>query len=167
MFIVTNRIPVASGHEADFEDRFRNRAHLIDRSPGFIKNLVLRPVQRRFNHQTGQWEEKAEQGYYLVQTYWESEQAFWDWTKSESFRIAHSNRPPAEMFAGSARRFTNTGGLSVTQRFKFRNASGITSLLVHRTSSSENMAPQSDASVANNTFTYTLPAQSITTFHEF
>ena len=23
------------------------------------------------------------QGYYLVQTYWESEQAFWDWTKSE------------------------------------------------------------------------------------
>jgi heme-degrading monooxygenase HmoA len=35
-----------------------------------------------------------------VQTYWESEQAFWDWTNSESFRIAHSNRPPAEMFAG-------------------------------------------------------------------
>jgi len=41
-----------------------------------------------------------DQGYYLVQTYWESEQAFWDWTNSESFRIAHSNRPPAEMFAG-------------------------------------------------------------------
>lgn len=101
MFVVTNRIPVASGHEADFEDRFRNRAHLIDQSPGFIKNLVLRPVMRRFSHQTGQWEETKEQGYYLVQTYWESEQDFWNWTKSESFRIAHSNRPPAEMFAGS------------------------------------------------------------------
>ncbi len=100
MFIVTNRIPVSPGHEADFENRFRHRAHLIDQSPGFIKNLVLRPVQRRFSHQTGQWEEKTEQGFYLVQTYWESEQAFWDWTKSESFRIAHSNRPPAEMFAG-------------------------------------------------------------------
>ena len=100
MIIVTNRIPVARGHEADFEDRFRRRAQLIDQSPGFIKNLVLRPVQRRFNHQSGQWEETAEQGYYLVQTYWESEQAFWDWTRSESFRIAHSNRPPAEMFAG-------------------------------------------------------------------
>ena len=100
MIIVTNRIPVARGHEADFEDRFRRRAHLIDQSPGFIKNLVLRPVQRRFNHQSGQWDETAEQGYYLVQTYWESEQAFWDWTKSESFRAAHSNRPPAEMFAG-------------------------------------------------------------------
>jgi len=100
MFVVTNRIPVAAGQEAAFEDRFRQRAHLIDQSPGFIKNQVLRPVQRRFNHQTGEWEEKAEQGYYLVQTYWESEQAFWDWTKSESFRAAHSNRPPAEMFAG-------------------------------------------------------------------
>jgi len=100
VFVVTNRIPVAQGHEADFEDRFRHRAHLIDQSPGFVKNLVLRPVNRRFNHQTGQIEEKAEQGYYLVQTYWESEKAFWDWTNSESFRTAHSNRPPAEMFAG-------------------------------------------------------------------
>ena len=100
MFIVTNRIPVAAGHEADFEDRFRNRAHLIDREPGFIKNLILRPIQRRFDHETGDWKETDEQGHYLVQTYWESEQAFWDWTRSESFRIAHSNRPPAEMFAG-------------------------------------------------------------------
>ena len=99
-FVVTNRIPVAGGHEAEFEDRFRNRAHLIDRSPGFIKNQVLQPIRRRFNHQTGEFEESPEQGYYLVQTYWENEKAFWDWTKSESFRIAHSNRPPAEMFAG-------------------------------------------------------------------
>jgi heme-degrading monooxygenase HmoA len=101
VFVVTNRIPVAAGHEEDFEDRFRKRAHLIDRSPGFIKNLVLRPVQRRFDHKTGGFVDSAEQGYYLVQTYWESEDAFWVWTKSESFRIAHSNRPPAEMFAGA------------------------------------------------------------------
>jgi heme-degrading monooxygenase HmoA len=102
VFVVTNRIPVAEGHETDFEDRFRNRAHLIDKSPGFVKNLVLRPVQRRFNHKSGVMEDVKEQGYYLVQTYWESEQAFWDWTQSESFRVAHSNRPPADMFAGSS-----------------------------------------------------------------
>ena len=100
MIVVTNRVPVAPGYEADFEDRFRKRAHLIDQSPGFVKNLVMRPVRRRFNHSTGEWENTSEQGYYLVQTYWESEQAFWDWTRSDSFRIAHSNRPPAEMFAG-------------------------------------------------------------------
>lgn len=100
MFVVTNRIPVAEGHEADFEDRFKKRAHLIDESPGFVKNLVLRPVQRRFDHKTGTYVEKEEQGYYLVQTYWETEEAFWDWTNSESFRTAHSNRPPVDMFAG-------------------------------------------------------------------
>ena len=100
MYVVTNRIPVAEGQEEAFEDRFRHRARLIDSSPGFIQNRVLRPVRRRFNHTTGAWEESREQGYYLVQTCWESEEAFWNWTKSESFRAAHSNRPPAEMFAG-------------------------------------------------------------------
>lgn len=100
MFVVTNRIPVAKGHEEEFENRFRHRAHLIDRSPGFVKNLILKPVQRRFSHATGRWEDSAEPGFYLVQTYWESEEAFWEWTRSDSFRIAHANRPPAEMFAG-------------------------------------------------------------------
>jgi heme-degrading monooxygenase HmoA len=100
MIVVTNRIPVAAGHEREFEDRFRNRAHLIDQSPGFVANRVMRPVMRRFDHATGGWVEKQEQGYYLVQTYWESEQAFWDWTRSESFRRAHSDRPPPELFAG-------------------------------------------------------------------
>jgi len=100
MIVVTNRIPVAAGHEKEFEDRFRNRAHLLDSSPGFIANRVMRPVMRRFDHSTGGWIEKQEQGYYLVQTWWESEQTFWDWTRSESFRRAHSDRPPAELFAG-------------------------------------------------------------------
>jgi len=100
MFIVTNRIPVASGHEEEFEERFRKRAHLIDSSPGFVQNLVLRPVSRRFDHKTGQWTDNEDQGYYLVQTKWETEEDFWAWTNSDSFRAAHSNRPPAEMFAG-------------------------------------------------------------------
>jgi glucuronoarabinoxylan endo-1,4-beta-xylanase len=61
----------------------------------------------------------------------------------------------------------NTGGSSVSQTFTFQNASGITTLLVHRTSSSQNMASIANATVSNNSFTYTLPAQSITTFHQF
>ena len=32
MIVVTNRIPVAKGHEIDFEDRFRNRVHLVESS---------------------------------------------------------------------------------------------------------------------------------------
>ncbi len=100
MFVVTNRIPVTAGHEADFEERFRKRAHLIDQSPGFINNFVLRPVTRRFDHSSGAWVDTKDQSYYLVQTWWKSEDDFWAWTRSESFRAAHSNRPPAEMFAG-------------------------------------------------------------------
>ena len=86
MVVVTNRIPVAKGHEADFEERFRNRAGLIDKEPGFIRNEILRPIKGDF---------------YLVKTYWRSQTDFERWTKSDSFRQAHSNRPPAEMFAGS------------------------------------------------------------------
>ena len=66
MFVVTNRIPVAEAFEADFEDRFRKRAHLIDRSPGFVKNEILKPVRRRFDHASGAWVESPERGYYLL-----------------------------------------------------------------------------------------------------
>jgi Uncharacterized enzyme involved in biosynthesis of extracellular polysaccharides len=100
MFVVTNRVPVAKGYEAEFEARFKNRAHLIEESAGFIKLEILRPVTRRFDHETGEWKESEEQGVHLVMTYWESEHYFWDWTRSDSFRKAHSNRPPAEMFVG-------------------------------------------------------------------
>jgi heme-degrading monooxygenase HmoA len=100
MVIVTNRIPVAAGHEEAFEERFKNRAHLIDKSPGFLWNKILRPIKRRLDHKTGEIVETDETTYYLVQTAWESEDRFWDWTKSPEFMQAHKNRPPAEMFAG-------------------------------------------------------------------
>ncbi len=100
MIVVTNRIPVAEGFEEEFEQRFRDRAHLIDQSPGFVKNLILRPVRRRYDFKTKTWTETEDRGYYLVQTYWRTEEDFWNWTQSESFRKAHSSRPPAEMFAG-------------------------------------------------------------------
>lgn len=61
----------------------------------------------------------------------------------------------------------NTGTTSVSQTFTIQNATGVNSFLVNRTSSSQNMASISTATVANNTFTYTLPAQSVTTFHQF
>ncbi|MFQ5478639.1 MAG: antibiotic biosynthesis monooxygenase family protein [Candidatus Binatia bacterium] len=100
MIVVTNRIAVAEGFEAEFEERFRKRTRLIDSAPGFINNRIERPIKRRFSHQTGRWEESTERQYYLVRTTWETEQQFWDWTRSDSFREAHANRPPAEMFDG-------------------------------------------------------------------
>ena len=102
MIVVTNRIPVAEGHEIDFEDRFSKRVHLVDQSPGFIRNEVHRPRAVRFDHETGGWvdDPEAGPGYYEVKTWWRTFDDFVDWTGSESFREAHRNRPPREMFAG-------------------------------------------------------------------
>ena len=101
MIVVTNRIPVAAGHEIDFERRFRDRVHLVDRAPGFVRNEVHRPKPKKFDHDSGEWREDREhQGYYEVKTWWRSFDDFVAWTNSPAFAEAHRNRPPKEMFAG-------------------------------------------------------------------
>jgi heme-degrading monooxygenase HmoA len=101
MVVVTNRIPVSKGHEIDFEDRFKRRVHLVDRSPGFVRNEVHRPRPVKFDHETGAWITDADaQGYYEVKTWWRTLDDFIAWTKSPAFAEAHSSRPPKEMFAG-------------------------------------------------------------------
>jgi heme-degrading monooxygenase HmoA len=101
MIVVTNRIPIARGHEIDFEERFRSRAHLVDRSPGFIRNEVHRPRPMKLDRSTSTWvpDEEA-QAYYEVKTWWRSFDDFVAWTRSDEFKQAHRDRPPAEMFAG-------------------------------------------------------------------
>jgi heme-degrading monooxygenase HmoA len=101
MIVVTNRIPVAQGFEIDFEDRFRKRAHLVDRAPGFIRNEVHRPQPKKFDHEANGWvDDPAAQGYYEVKTWWRTFDDFVAWTKSREFAEAHRNRAPKEMFAG-------------------------------------------------------------------
>ena len=101
MIVTTNRIPVAAGHEIDFEDRFKHRVHLVDQSPGFIRNEVHRPNPMKFDHETGEWKHDPDaQGYYEIKTWWHSFDDFVAWTKSDSFAEAHRYRPPKEMFAG-------------------------------------------------------------------
>lgn len=85
MIVVANRIPVAEGYEAAFEERFQNRDWSIKACPGFIRTEVLKPLQGAC---------------YVVMTYWEDRTAFENWTHSEAFRKAHADRPPREMFSG-------------------------------------------------------------------
>jgi O-glycosyl hydrolase len=59
------------------------------------------------------------------------------------------------------------GGSTVNQTFTIQNASGVTSMTPIQTSSSRHLAQLSAVSVANNTFTYSLPPQSVTTFAQF
>jgi heme-degrading monooxygenase HmoA len=102
MIVVTNRIPVAEGWEEQFEERFRNRVHLVDQAPGFVRNEVHRPRPMKMDRESGQWvPDPDKQGYYEVKTWWRSFDDFVRWTQSEAFAEAHRNRPPKEMFAGS------------------------------------------------------------------
>ncbi len=57
----------------------------------------------------------------------------------------------------------NAGSSTVSQQFSFSNLSA-SSLNVVRTSASENLATAGTATVSGGSFTYSLPAQSITTF---
>jgi heme-degrading monooxygenase HmoA len=95
MIVVSNRIPVAKGQEAAFEERFRGRAGLVEGHPGFVRLEILRPKPVTLHGGPMGGSE-----YHVVLTYWENEQAFAAWTESEDFRRAHANRPPKEMFAG-------------------------------------------------------------------
>ncbi len=63
----------------------------------------------------------------------------------------------------------NTGGSAVNQTFTIQNASGVTSMTPIQTGgpSNRHLTQLSSVSVTNNTFTYSLPAQSVTTFAQF
>ncbi|WP_026234682.1 antibiotic biosynthesis monooxygenase family protein [Calidithermus timidus] len=87
MFVTMNRIPVNPEYAERFEENFRQRAKLVDRMPGFIRNLVLRPVNL------------AEEPY-VVMTFWESEAHFRNWVGSPEFKEGHakSSTLPREAF---------------------------------------------------------------------
>lgn len=88
MFTVMNRIKVKPEYAAQFEERFRSRAGLVDGMLGFIRNEVLRPAQ----------EGKP----YIVLTYWQSREDFERWTASDEFKRGHSRSGalPREAFDG-------------------------------------------------------------------
>ncbi|MBF0132762.1 MAG: antibiotic biosynthesis monooxygenase [Magnetococcales bacterium] len=89
MIVVVNRIPVKKDYWDEFETRFQNRAGLVDRSPGFIRNLVLRPVDNSSH-------------YHVIMTWWENKEAFEAWTQSPAFKEAHAAHRGAnrDMYAG-------------------------------------------------------------------
>ncbi len=85
MIAVSNRIQVAKGHEAEFEQRFAGRAGLVEHMPGFVRLEILRPIKS---------------DYFVVLTHWQDEASFQAWTESPQFQEAHRNRPRAEIFSG-------------------------------------------------------------------
>lgn len=76
MITVANRIYVKQEYAEAFEERFRQRAGLVDGMPGFISNQVLRPVN--------------EGDPYVVFTFWQNRQNFLDWVRSDEFVKGHA-----------------------------------------------------------------------------
>lgn len=84
-----NRIPVNKKYWEEFEKSFQSRAGLVDKFPGFIRNIVLRPKE-----DTSQ--------YHIVMTFWRSKEDFIAWTESEDFKKAHmrARGRPEDFYAG-------------------------------------------------------------------
>lgn len=76
MITVANRIYVKPAYAEAFETRFRERAGLVDKMPGFICNQILRPVN--------------EDDPYVVFTTWNSRQDFLSWVRSDEFVKGHA-----------------------------------------------------------------------------
>lgn len=74
-FVAVNYIDCTPEYRERFEELFGSRAHAIDEMPGFIEMHVLRPVK--------------EGDKYLIVSYWKTEDAFKDWTKSDAFIEGH------------------------------------------------------------------------------
>lgn len=86
MITTANRIYVNPDYADQFEDNFRNRAGLVDKMPGFIRNQLLRPVN--------------DGDPYIVLTLWESRAHFEAWIHSPEFTQGHarSGSLPREAF---------------------------------------------------------------------
>lgn len=90
MFVTMNRIFVNDDYAAAFEDRFKNRAHEVDKMVGFIRNVVLKP--------------KGPEQPYVVMTFWQSEEDFNNWVNSDAFQKGHakSGTMPKQAFSNQS-----------------------------------------------------------------
>lgn len=77
MYIAMNRFKVKKGEEAAFEAVWQNREIHIHKEPGFVRFAMLKGP------------EAEDHTLYVSHTTWTDEQAFLDWTRSQSFRDAH------------------------------------------------------------------------------
>jgi len=98
---------------------------------------------------------------------------FAHWVRPGKQRVSATYNPQSNIYVtayhnnGVVIVALNTGTSSKSQTFVLQNVSGVSSLTPIRTSSSQHLAQLSAVTVTNNTFTYTLPAQSVTTFAQF
>jgi len=82
MYLAMSRLKVISGKETEFEKAWRDREANIDGVKGFKKfNLIKGKINKEYS-------------LYIFHSEWNSESDFINWTKSDSFKIAHKDPTP-------------------------------------------------------------------------
>ncbi|WP_257349411.1 antibiotic biosynthesis monooxygenase family protein [Pseudalkalibacillus decolorationis] len=89
-YAVFNNIPVSIEGRPLFEDRFKERAGLVEKEPGCEGLAILRPLDTET---------------YVIATMWKDERDFEAWRSSSSYEKAHkerdtSNALPQSVFSG-------------------------------------------------------------------
>ena len=79
MYIAMNEFKIVLGKENEFENLWKNRVSHLGDVEGFIKFNLLKGSSNE-NYTV-----------YISHSLWESKVDFTEWTKSESFRLAHKN----------------------------------------------------------------------------
>nr|WP_308017545.1 antibiotic biosynthesis monooxygenase [Alkalihalobacillus deserti] len=85
-YVVMNNIAVIEEGRETFEERFRNRAGLVESEPGFQAIRILRPL---------------DDDTYVVMTVWDNEQSFKSWQTSKSYENAHKKQGTGAALATS------------------------------------------------------------------
>lgn len=78
-FVAISRFAVANGMAEDVAQAFRERPHLVDGAPGFVRMEVIRPV------------DNPEE--FWLMTYWLDEASFKEWHHSHTYRDSHKGIP--------------------------------------------------------------------------
>ncbi len=78
-FVVISRFRVANGMDGEVAEAFRNRPHLVDGAPGFVRMEVFTPT-----------EDEAE---FWLLTIWTDEQSYVTWHKGHTYRDSHKQIP--------------------------------------------------------------------------
>jgi glucuronoarabinoxylan endo-1,4-beta-xylanase len=98
---------------------------------------------------------------------------FAKWVRPGKQRIAATYNPSTGVYVTAYRNnglvivAVNTSSSTVWQTFSIQNISGVSSMIVHRTTSSLNMSLIGNATVSSGSFGLSLPPQSVTTAHQY
>jgi len=79
MFVAHSRFTVADQTIEEVKQAFRDRPHLVDKAPGFVRLDVISPLENP-------------EEIWLI-TYWEDEDSFSNWWRSHRFRESHKGIP--------------------------------------------------------------------------